>query len=59
MRIKYKVVGRIKDNSGAAKPLFPLEAKRPLLISANALKDVKMDRQIASEKEIKTVFFVK
>jgi hypothetical protein len=41
MRIKYKVVAKVRDNSGAAKPLFPMEAKRPLLITANALKDAK------------------
>lgn len=59
MRLKYKAVAKIKDNSGAAKPLFPMEAKRPILITQNALQNMKENRSLTLDKNIKTMFFVK
>lgn len=33
MRLKYKAVAKMKDGSGSATPLHPMEAKRPLMIT--------------------------
>ena len=48
MRLKYKIIARMKDDSGVgSKPLNPMYAKRPLLITANELKTVNVDRKIS------------
>lgn len=36
-----------------------MEAKRPILVTRNALHDVRIDRTMSVEKKIKTVFFIK
>ena len=59
MRIKYKAKAKMVDNSGALKPLHPMEAKRPLMITVLPAQDIKYDRSVSLEGKIKTFFFVK
>lgn len=59
MRLKYKAVAKMKDCTGAKPPLHPMFAKRPLMVTANALKSMSLNRKATLEKNIKTVFFVK
>ncbi len=33
MRVKYKAVAKMNDDSGAVKPLYPIYGKRPLIVT--------------------------
>jgi len=61
IRFKYKVTASITDESLKDEKMKfkPMYAKRPVIITANELSKINIDRKITLESKVKTMFFVK